>query len=252
MGTMQTKTDIPPKPRSQNYRPELSGLPERPFWRKLVRNLLHWVARLLLKVFARAKVSGLENFPLQGPLLITVNHLGDMDALACLAIFPRRVDYLSKAELYDFPVLGLFQRIYGTIWVHRGQPDRQALRAALNGLAEGRYIALAPEGRESASGSLEFGTGGAAFLALKARVPILPVTFTGTQNEQTYRNLKRLRRSEISVTIGQAYNLEPDPDRKQAIPKATDQIMLRLAAQLPPEYQGVYRDRIDQQTASQL
>jgi 1-acyl-sn-glycerol-3-phosphate acyltransferase len=246
MGSTQPKTEIPPKPRSQDYRPEITGLPELTLGRRLARTLLHWLARLLMKIFIRTNLRGLEHFPRQGPLLITANHLGDLDALACLAYFPRRVDYLGKAELYDYPVLGWIQRIYGTIWVHRGQPDRRALRAALDGLAEGRYISLAPEGRESLSGSLEPGTGGAAFLALKAQAPILPVTFTGTQNERIYNNLKRLRRSEISMTIGLPYQLEPDPDRKQAIEKATDQIMLRLAAQLPPEYRGVYRDRIEE------
>jgi 1-acyl-sn-glycerol-3-phosphate acyltransferase len=252
MGSTQPKTEIPPKPRSQDYRPEITRLPELNFWRKLARELLHWLARLLLKIFTRASVRGLEHFPRQGPLLITANHLGDLDALACLAFFPRRVDYLSKAELYDYPVLGLIQRIYGTIWVHRGQPDRRALRAALDGLAEGRYISLAPEGRESVSGSLEPGTGGAAFLALKAQVPVLPVTFTGTQNKRIYDSLKHLRRSEISMTIGTPYRLEPDPDHKQAIEKATDLIMLHLAAQLPPEYRGVYRERFDDQTSSRL
>jgi 1-acyl-sn-glycerol-3-phosphate acyltransferase len=247
MGSTQPKTEIPPKPRSQEYRPDLTGLPELTFWRRLARTFLYWIARLLLKIFTRATVTGLDKFPRQGPVLITVNHLGDLDALACLAYFPRRVDYLSKAELYDFPILGWVQRIYGTIWVHRGQPDRRALRAALNGLAEGRCMSLAPEGRESASGSLEPGTGGAAFLALKAQVPVLPVTFTGTQNKRIYANLKRLRRSEISMTIGLPYRIEADPDRKLAIQNATDEIMLRLAAQLPPEYQGVYRGLINEQ-----
>ncbi len=234
-------SEIPPKPHSSEYRPEITRLPALPLWRRLGRTLLRWVAWLLLKTLTRPSVRGLENFPRQGPALITVNHLGDLDALACLAFFPRRVDYLSKAELYDFPVLGWVQRFYGTIWVHRGQPDRRALRAALNGLSEGRFVSIAPEGRESVSGCLEPGTGGAAFLALRAQVPILPVTFTGTQNEHVFGQLKRLRRPKISMTIGQPYWLESEQAHKAAIQKGTDQIMLHLAAQLPPEYQGVYR-----------
>jgi len=241
MGCMQRMNEIPPKPLSEIYRPEITRLPELHLWRRLGRNLLHWVGLLLLKIVTSATLRGFENFPSQGPALITVNHLGDLDAIACLAFFPRRVDYLSKAELYDFPVLGWIQRLYGTIWVHRGRPDRRALRAALNGLTEGRYVTIAPEGRESISGCLEPGTGGAAFLALRAKVPVLPVTFTGTQNEHIYSNLKRLRRSSISITVGPPYWLEPGSDYKGAIQQSTDQIMLHLAAQLPAEYQGVYQ-----------
>jgi 1-acyl-sn-glycerol-3-phosphate acyltransferase len=246
MASTPGKGETQLKPVSQNYRPELTSLPDLTLWRKLGRNLLHWIARLLLKLTPRFSLHGLEYFPPHGPALIAVNHLGDLDALACLAFFPRRVDYLSKAELYDFPVLGWVQRMYGTIWVHRGQPDRRALRAALNGLKEGRFIAIAPEGRESVSGCLEPGTGGAAFLALRAGVPILPVTFTGTQNERFYGNLKRLRRSKISMTVGAPFWLEGGDYHKQAIQKGTEQIMLHLAAQLPPEYQGVYEGQLDQ------
>ena len=54
------------------------------------------------------------------------------------------------------------------IWVHRGQPDRRAMRAALDALAEGRMVTLAPEGRQSVIGGLEEGNPGAAFLALKS------------------------------------------------------------------------------------
>ena len=244
MASMPDMDEPLPKPISREYRPEITSLPELKLWRRLGRNLLHWLARLLLHLVTRVRLRGLENFPRNGPALIAVNHLGDLDALACLAFFPRRVDYLSKAELYDFPVLGWVQRMYGTIWVHRGQPDRRALRAALNGLKEGRFVAIAPEGRESVSGCLEPGTGGAAFLALRAGVPVLPVTFTGTQNDHIYGNLKRLRRSDISMTIGAPFWLEGGDYHKQAVRKGTDQIMLQLAVHLPPEYQGVYQDRL--------
>jgi len=246
---MRNPDKLPPKPVTEEYRPEITRLPSLTLWRRLGRNLLHWISLFLLKITTRASVSGLENFPRQGPALITVNHLGDLDALFCLAYFPNRADYLSKAEFYDFPVLGWIQRMYGTIWVHRGQPDRRALRAALKGFEEGRMVAIAPEGRESVSGSLEPGTGGAAFLAMKAEVPIVPITLTGTQNKRIYGNLQRLRRSDISMTIGLPYWLETGSDHKQAIQDGTDQIMLHLAAQLPPEYQGVYRGQIEQMHA---
>ena len=200
---------------------------------------------LLLKIVTRATLRGFENFPRQGPALITVNHLGDLDAIACLAFFPRRVDYLSKAELYDFQSWAGSRGSMVRFGFHRGQPARRALRAALNGLAEGRYVTIAPEGRESASGCLEPGTGGAAFLALRAKVPVLPVTFTGTENEHIYGNLKRLRRSSISITVGPPYWLEPGSDYKRAIQQSTEQIMLHLAAQLPAEYQGVYQAQRD-------
>jgi 1-acyl-sn-glycerol-3-phosphate acyltransferase len=155
---------------------------------------------------------------------------------------------MGKVELYDLAVVGWLMDAYGVIWVHRGQPDRRALRAALEGLQEGRIISLAPEGRESLTGSLEEGSGGAAYLALKSGAPIVPVTFTGTENARVYGNMKRLRRTPVTITVGPRFTLQDLPDRKEAIRLGTEQIMQTLAAQLPPEYRGIYSHDPEQAT----
>lgn len=209
--------------------------------RKLLRKALRGLAKLLAAVFLRVEVRGLRQFPRQGPALIVTNHLGDADVLVALACFPAWVVPLAKVELYDFPMLGRLMEAYGVIWVHRGQPDRRALRAAIQGLEEGRLIGIAPEGRESLSGSLEEGTGGAAYLALKADVPVCPVTFTGTENVRVYGNLRRLRRTPVTMEVGTPFRLTPDAPIRNALQEGTYRIMDRLASQLPLEYQGVYR-----------
>jgi 1-acyl-sn-glycerol-3-phosphate acyltransferase len=195
---------------------------------------------LVVWLFTRARTYGFEHIPRQGPALVVSNHLGDADLVVGMALSPVEVDALSKAELYDYPVLGKLMDAYGVIWVHRGQPDRHALRAALDGLRQGRLIAIAPEGRESLTGALEQGTEGAAYLALKAGVPVLPLTFTGTENTCIYGNLKRLRRTDVTMTVGAPFRLDELPDRKRAIKLGTLRIMHALAAQLPLEYRGVY------------
>jgi 1-acyl-sn-glycerol-3-phosphate acyltransferase len=235
-----------PKPQSELGRPELTRLPRLTPGRKLARRLLRGLARLAVWLCTRSQVSGLENVPRTGPALVVVNHLGDADLIVGLALSPIFFEVVSKVELYELPVVGTLMKAYGVIWIHRGQPDRRALHAVLDGLQEGRVIAIAPEGRESLSGALEQGTHGAAFLALKANVPVSPVTFTGTENECLYGNLRRLRRSPVRMTIGPPFKLEPQADHRQALAAGTRQIMLALARQLPPEYRGAYRDEVEQ------
>lgn len=239
---MAYPSPLPPKPQATVIRPEITRLPRLSLWRRVVRRLIVWLARLLVWAFVRLTVYGRENLPSRGPALAVANHLGDADLVIGLTVAPFPPDYLAKAELYDYPLLGKLLDAYGVIWVHRGQPDRRALRAAIDGLREGRLVAIAPEGRESLSGALEEGTGGAAYLALKANVPLLPVTFTGTENARVYANLKRLRRTEVTVTIGPLFYLDHFADRRQAIQQGTLKIMRTLAAQLPPQYRGVYQD----------
>lgn len=233
---------IPPKPRAEVYRPELTGLPVLTRRRRLARWLIRGVCRLAVKLCSRYKVFGTEYFPAQGPALVVVNHLGDADAVIGMGLFPVSVDGLVKMELYDIPIFGKVLDAYGAIWVHRGSPDRHALRNAIDLLEQGRIVSLAPEGRESLTGALEEGTGGAAYLALKAKVPLIPVTFTGTENWRIYGNLKRLRRTDISVTIGPPFWLEESASRREAIRRGTALIMMKLAQQLPQEYRGVYQN----------
>ncbi|NMC14942.1 MAG: 1-acyl-sn-glycerol-3-phosphate acyltransferase [Chloroflexi bacterium] len=237
---MPTIPSLPPKPLADTIRPQITQAPRHTFWRKLGRGCLKFIAKIMVEVCLKMEVNGLENIPSKGPALIVVNHLGDADAVVVLAKLPMSIEAFVKSELYDYPLLGWILRLYGVIWIHRGTPDRRALRIALQMLNEGRFFGIAPEGRESLSGSLEEGTEGAAFLALKSGVPILPVTFTGTENTRIYGNLKRLHRTPVTLTVGKAFHLEEMSNRREALRKGTEQIMRIIASQLPEEYRGVY------------
>jgi 1-acyl-sn-glycerol-3-phosphate acyltransferase len=239
-----------PKPRSEIYRPELTRLPRLTLRRRLFRRLLQATAWLVVRICTRLEVVGRENIPKKGPIILVSNHLGDADVLVGLAVSRLPYDVLGKVELYDHPVAGRLMEPYGTIWVHRGRPDRRAIQAALDGLAEGRMIAIAPEGRESLDGTLEEGTGGAVYLALKAKVPILPVVLTGTENWRLYGNLKRLHRTRVTFTIGEKFELVELGSRRDSVDAGTQKLMLTLARMLPPEYQGAYRHIVENENGS--
>ena len=110
---------------------------------------------------------------------------------------------------------------YGIIWLQRGAAYRHVLRAALDGLTEGRFVSIAPEGRVSLTGALEEGADGAAYLALKLDTLLLPVTFTGTENQRIFGNLKHLRRTTVTVTIGEPFRLKTTGDRRKDIAQGT-------------------------------
>ena len=197
--------------------------------------------RLLVFICTKPTVSGLENYPSKGPALVVINHLGDPDSVIILAYLPIFPDALAKIELYDIPVLGWVIENIGVIWVHRGRPDRRALTAVLESLRIGRIVIIAPEGRESVTGALEEGSDGAAFIGLKAGVPIVPVTLSGTENWRIFGNLKKLRRTPVSLQVGEPFVLPSNPtDHRTAVREGTRLIMERLARQLPQEYRGVY------------
>jgi 1-acyl-sn-glycerol-3-phosphate acyltransferase len=88
---------------------------------------------------------------------------------------------------------------------------------------------------------LEEGSGGAAFLAYKSGAPVLPIVVTGTENENVYRHMKRLRRAPVHVRVGKLFQLEKQAEgRQEAVERGTRQIMGALAGLLPENYRGEY------------
>ncbi len=206
------------------------------------RRILVPLLRLLFHGLADIRVRGRENLPAKGPLIIAFNHLGHLDGPLLIATMPWEVEALALADLLRVPVIGPLLRLYGILVVHRDEFDREVLKKALQVLRAGRVLALAPEARQSPTGALIEGRRGAAYLALLSGAPILPIALTGT--ETVFERLKRLRRPQLTLTIGAPFYL-PGPlakgaERKAQLTAGRDEIMRRLAALLPPQYRGVY------------
>ena len=241
MASMQTPPSSPPKPVSEVWRPDLVALPKLTPARRAFRQFARGLVKLVAAVTMKPTVRGLEQFPSHGPALIVFNHLGDADAVLMGSTLPVMIDGLGKIELNEHFLVGPLFRAYGIIWVHRGRPDRRALRAALEGLAQGRMIGLSPEGRQSVSGGLEEGNEGAAFLALKSGAPIVPIAMTGTENAYVYGQLKQGRRAKVTLEVGEPFYLKEQTNRQAMLREGTQQIMESLARMLPEAYRGNYK-----------
>jgi 1-acyl-sn-glycerol-3-phosphate acyltransferase len=216
-------------------------LPRLHLARRWFRGFARGLCWLAITACTRRTVEGLENFPRTGPALVVINHLGDADAPLLVGTAPASLDALGKIELYDLRFWGRLMDWYGIIWLHRGRADRCAMRAALDGLAEGRIVVIAPEGRYSLIGGLEEGSQGAAYLAYKTDVPIVPVVVIGTENAHVYGHMRRLRRAPVTFRVGKAFRLSQQANRRETMREGTRQIMESLANLLPESYRGAYR-----------
>jgi len=183
-----------------------------------------------------------ENLPAGGPLVVVFNHVAHLDGPVVIASVPWDVEVISLSDLFAVPVTGSLLRTYGAIPVHRDACDREVLRRALQVLAEGRVLALAPEARQSPSLALERGREGAAYLALRSEATVLPIGLTGT--EAVPAALKHLRRPRVVVNIGPSFRLDgplvQGTQRHAQLRAASDTIMRRIANLLPQRYRGVY------------
>lgn len=206
------------------------------------RQLLLGSLRGLFKLSARCEVSGRANIPAAGPLLLVFNHLAHLDGPLVLAMMPFEVEAIGLSDLYRVPITGQLLRLYGLIPVHRDQYDRQVLRSALQVLAQGRILALAPEARQTPTCSLERGRNGAAYLALRSGAPLLPIGISGT--ETIYSTWRQLQRPRLTVNIGIPFRLQGPlshgAERRAQLDAGRDEIMSHIAALLPLQYRGVY------------
>ncbi len=201
------------------------------------------VLQTLLRLVARVDAQELEKLPATGAFVIAMNHLSSFDTLSGIALGPIRqaTAFAAIEHRHDF-IGGWILDQLGVIWVRRGEADRDAIKIALDELKDGTALAMAIEGTRSRTGGLQPGKTGPAFLATRANVPIIPTAVWGT--EKIISNLKRLRRSEVHLRVGQPICFPEGRANQAQLEGYTDQIMLTIAAMLPPQYRGVYADRV--------
>jgi 1-acyl-sn-glycerol-3-phosphate acyltransferase len=206
------------------------------------QRLIKYFLLTLLKIVARVDVQGLENLP-AGPFVVVINHLSSFDTLAGIAVGPIiPATTFAAIEHRSDPIGGWILDQLGVIWVHRSEADRDASKLALEEIKSGTVMAMAIEGTRSRTGGLLPGKSGPAFLASRAHVPLVPGAIWGT--EKIVSNMKRLRRSEVHVRLGQPFHLPEGRANTEQLEAYTDQVMLQIAAMLPPQYRGVYADRV--------
>jgi 1-acyl-sn-glycerol-3-phosphate acyltransferase len=234
--------------------------------RRGYRRLLKQFFRMVLKLTVDFEVDGTDHVPRKGSFLLVMNHLGLLDGPMVIATTPRTLEAVVDYQMLDVPVAGNILRWYGIVPVKRDRFDRNVLRQALSLLQSGRPVGISPEAGISTSGALREARNGAAYLALRANVPILPAGITGTETvhgmwdavteKVSFRGLDQLafwRRNRPKMHIHLKYGLPFDLDwagqtwrqRREAIEAASDEIMARIAALLPESYRGAYSDVLE-------
>jgi 1-acyl-sn-glycerol-3-phosphate acyltransferase len=209
----------------------------------LIIYLLRAFAQTALLFFATLTVTGRANIPETGPYILAVNHMSKIDPPLIFITWPAmRWRFFAGEKWERHLIFGPIMRWAGAIYINRGQVDRRALRHALGALNEGSIFGLAPEGTRSRVGSLIQARDGAAYLATRAGVPVLPVGVINT--DVLGRNMLRLRHTRLELRIGRAFTMPDLGRRKRAADLAayTHLIMVHIAALIPERYWGVYSD----------
>lgn len=140
------------------------------------------IARHILKITkTKTEVSGIENLP-QGPCVFVPNHQAIFDAFILGAFIDKPFGFIAKKEIKKIPLVYGILKVFNTVFIDRKSP-KDSVRAINQGveiLKQGHCMVIFPEGTRSLSSEMNNFKKGSMKLALKAKVPIVPITLDGT------------------------------------------------------------------------
>lgn len=200
---------------------------------RVVRALVVGICRLLF----RETFEGTENVPSDRPFVLAPVHRSFLDFALVAGVTKRRMRYMGKAELWKFPLGGRFLEALGAFPVHRGAADREALNTSIAVIEGGEPLVLFPEGTRQHGPVIEPLFEGAAYVAARTGVPIVPVGIGGS--ERAMQKGKRLPRPvKVHVIVGTP--IEP-PARSES-GRVSRRAVHDLTEQLRVELQRLFDD----------
>jgi 1-acyl-sn-glycerol-3-phosphate acyltransferase len=196
--------------------------------------MLYSVGRFIFLVYLKLlycmKIHGRSNIPARKPFIVCANHICWLDPMAVGAALPLkfRIYYMAKKELFNNNLISYLLHMAGAFPVNRQEPDLLAVKKAYLILKEENVLGLFPEGTRSRDGEMQKAFNGAALIAVRSGVPILPVAVEGP-----YRLFKPL-----NVHIGKPFTLPPliyeqRKEKKKQLEEMSYMIMSNIRKLLP-------------------
>jgi 1-acyl-sn-glycerol-3-phosphate acyltransferase len=188
------------------------------------------LVRLLFSCVTRVRVLTGENVDRTGGFLLAANHISHFDPFLISLALRRSIGWMTMAEFFRFPLLGLLLRAIGAFPAERDRANRKTIRTAIERLKDGNVVGLFPEGgiRDGTRSLLEGAPlrPGVSTLAHIADIPILPCVILGSDRLYAMKQWLPFRRTRIWIAFGNP--ISPSPDLEKS--KARERIECELTA----------------------
>jgi 1-acyl-sn-glycerol-3-phosphate acyltransferase len=184
----------------------------------LFYRIVWWIVAKGSGVVFRVRVRGQERLPASGGYVLAPSHRSMMDIPFLALVTKERVRFMGKVEVFRIPVLGATFRALGGFPVARDGTDRKAVRDSMAMLQAGECLAVFPEGTRQNGPKIQPLQPGAAYLALRAGVPIVPIGIAGSEEilRGAGRQFPRFKR--VAICVGTP--LVPPPRTSSTVPRA--------------------------------
>jgi 1-acyl-sn-glycerol-3-phosphate acyltransferase len=193
-------------------------------------DLVYWtvgkgILASLTRGFVSLRTYGKERVPREGGCVLAANHSAFIDIPALGTVCPRRIAFVAKTELFDYPGLAQLIRAHGTIAIRRGESDRDALRLMRETAREGGVIGLFVEGTRQHDGVPGEAKPGAAMVAIQEGVPVVPVAIYGSTA------WKVSNRAPVSLSFGEPMRFAHLPRNSKGYKEASREIEVEIRRQ---------------------
>jgi len=189
--------------------------------------LVKMIAKGLLWFYGRPEISGKENIPNSGRVILVANHRSLLDGFLLVAFWPKRISFLAAEYLFELPGVGCFLRVMGAIPIQK-RSTAIGLEFATQVLQGGGTLSIFPEGRIIDGKGLGPFKKGWAYLALKTGTTVIPVVITGTDSVVPVKTIIP-RFGKIHMKIAASWKIEEVRDPKEDAMEALNQ---RLASHM--------------------
>lgn len=184
--------------------------------KKIKRKIIKAVLSGIYRVVYRVKIKGIENLPKEKGYIICGNHINTLDAAGIVLLNKQKIRFIGKYSLFKIGILRWLAGIFDIIPIKRGMQDIEAMKRSLRALKNNEILGIFPEGTRKGLIRQEKAKNGAAFMALRAGVPVVPVGIQG--------NFKPF--TKVVFNYGKPiYFKDYNPQDKDDIERATDLIM---------------------------
>lgn len=166
--------------------------------------MARFLVGFVFRIIYRFDVSGLENIPKEGKLIICANHINNFDPIIVSIIFPRTINWMGKKELFKYKWFSFILEKLNVFPVDRQGTDIKSVKKSLRILKEDKVLGIFPEGTKVKGYDMENAKPGVALMAVKSQTNILPIHINSS-----YKIFDK-----VNVTIGELIDVSEYKDQK--------------------------------------
>ena len=200
----------------------------------MLYSIAYVLVAIISRIYFRLHITGRENIPKEGGVIIASNHLSYLDIPLLGYSIGRRADYMGKRELFNIPIISYLLRTLGGFPIDRDKLDRAALKDAVKRLKSGRVIVVYPEGTRSRDSILQPGKPGVGIIVKMSGAKVVPAAIQGTDRAMPI-GAWFIRPAKVTVKFGKPLdfnNLAKSGNEKEGVEMITKTIMENISTLL--------------------